>query len=88
MPRPQARLGDLTSHGGVIVTGASRTLVNGKPVARMGDLHFCPIPWHGVTPIVSGSASTYTEGKPNARVGDCAGCGAVILTGSPNTLVN
>ena len=68
MAKPQARLGDKTSHGGVIITGAKRTLVNGRPVARMGDKHNCPIPGHGTTPIVSGSPDTLTEGKPNARV--------------------
>jgi len=52
---------------------------------RMGDLHVCPIPGHGVTPIVTGSLDTITEGLPNARVGDIIGCGAVIVTGSPNT---
>ncbi len=50
MSGPQARLGDVSSHGGVIITSAVRTMVNGIPVARMGDLHVCPIPGHGVTP--------------------------------------
>jgi len=77
----QARLGDISSHGGVIITGASRTLDNGMPVARMGDLHVCPIPGHGVTPIV-------TEGLPNARIGDITACGAIIVTGSPDTIDN
>jgi uncharacterized Zn-binding protein involved in type VI secretion len=85
MSRPQARLGDSSSHGGMIVTGAIRTMVNGRPVARMGDLHVCPIPGHGVTPIITGSLDTLTEGKPNARMGDITGCGAVIVTGSFNT---
>lgn len=84
MARPQARLGDSSSHGGVIITGAMRTVVNGQPAARMGDLHSCPLPFHGITPIVTGSPDTMTEGKPNARLGDVTGCGAVIVTGSPN----
>ncbi|RKX21422.1 MAG: PAAR domain-containing protein [Candidatus Zixiibacteriota bacterium] len=85
MARPQARLGDMSSHGGVIITGAMRTVVNGMPVARMGDLHTCPIPGHGVTPIVTGSLDTVTEGMPNARIGDVTACGAVIVTGSLDT---
>ncbi|ABB37744.1 MULTISPECIES: PAAR domain-containing protein [Pseudomonadati] len=84
----QARLGDISSHGGVIITGASRTLDNGMPVARMGDLHVCPIPGHGVTPIVTGSFDTITEGLPNARIGDITACGAIIVTGSPDTIDN
>ncbi len=88
MGKPQARMGDATSHGGLIVTGAMRTFVNGRPVARMGDLHACPIPGHSVNPIVTGSLDTFTEGRPNARIGDVTACGAVIVTGSLNTLDN
>lgn len=84
---PQARLGDTSSHGGTIVTGAQRTLVDGKPAARMGDLHSCPLPFHGVTRIARGAGRTLIEGKPAARVGDIAGCGAVIVTGSDTALV-
>jgi len=86
MARPQARLGDISSHGGVIVTAARRTFVNGRPAARMGDLHVCPLPFHGVTPICTGDLDTFIEGRPAARVGDVAGCGAVIAIGSPDTL--
>ncbi len=78
-------MGDMTSHGGVIVTGAMRTTINGKPAARMGDFHSCPIPFHGVTPIVTGSPDSLTEGRPDARVGDFAGCGAMIVTGGPDS---
>lgn len=88
MARPQARMGDISSHGGIIITGAMRTVVNGKPVACMGDLHVCPIPGHGVTPIISGSLDTMTERMPNARLGDVAACGAVIVTGSLDTNVD
>ena len=88
MSGPQARLGDVSSHGGVIITSAVRTMVNGIPVARMGDLHVCPIPGHGVTPIVTGSMTTITEGSPNAKIGDITACGAVIVAGSPNTIDN
>jgi len=75
----------MSSHGGVIITAAIRTVVNGRPLARMGDLHACPIPGHGVTPIVTGSLDTITEGMPNARIGDVTACGAVIVTGSLDT---
>ena len=87
MAAPQARLGDTSSHGGTIVTGAQRTLLDGKPAARMGDLHSCPIPFHGVTQIVQGASKTLIEGQPAARMGDAVGCGAVIVTGSDTALV-
>lgn len=88
MSRPQARVGDRTSHGGVIVTGAARTFVNGKKAARKGDLHVCPIYTHGVRQIVTGSPDTFIEGKAAARVGDQVACGAVIISGSPDAQVN
>ena len=85
MARPQARLGDRSSHGGRIVTGARRTYVNGRPAARLGDLHVCPLPFHGTTRIVTGSTKTFIEGRPAARMGDRTGCGARIATGSEDT---
>ncbi len=86
MANPIARLGDKSSHGGTIITVASRTYVNGRLVARKGDLHSCPIEGHGITPITSGSDSVLIEGQPAARIGDSVGCGATIATGSPDTL--
>ncbi|MHB0998529.1 MAG: PAAR domain-containing protein [Armatimonadota bacterium] len=87
MANPAARLGDSSSHGGTIISGASRTLINGIPAARKGDLHSCPKEGHGVTQIVTGSDCVDIEGSPAARVGDSTGCGAVINTGSPDTFV-
>lgn len=86
MGREVARLGDKSSHGGSIITGATRTYANGKPIARVGDLHSCPITGHGVTPIVTGNVAVLVEGSPAARVGDSTGCGATIVSGSPDTL--
>ena len=48
-------VGDSTSHGGVVMQGCSMALINGKPIARKGDLVSCPI--HGSNPIVEGSAT-------------------------------
>lgn len=87
MGEAQARLGDASDHGGQIITGAVRTLVNGIPAARKGDLHSCPIEGHGVTAIETGSERTFIEGQPAARIGDSVGCGAIITSGSPDTLV-
>ena len=78
-----ARLGDSSSHGGTIISGASRTMINGIPAARKGDQHSCPI--HGVNSITTGSDSVFIEGSPAARVDDSCGCGAVIISGSPDT---
>jgi len=80
-----ARVGDTSDHNGVIISGANRTFVNGKAVARIGDMHSCPE--HGISPITSGSSSVFVEGRAVARVGDTVACGAVITSGSPDTMV-
>jgi uncharacterized Zn-binding protein involved in type VI secretion len=82
----QVRIGDVTSHGGVIVSGSPNTPVNAIPEARLTDIHICPI--HGGNIIVSGSFNTNTNILPNARIGDVCACGACIVTGSPNTTTN
>ena len=77
-----ARLGDSTDHGGTIISGAQRTFLDGRPIARMGDEHECGYTYHGTGTIASGSQTTFVEGKPVARVGDTTSCGATIVVGS------
>ena len=84
--RNQVRLTDVTSHGGVIVSGSFNTIVNFLPEARIFDVHVCPI--HGVNCIVSGSFNTLTNARLNARIFDTCGCGASIVMGSFNTYTN
>lgn len=60
----------------------------GRPAARRGDLHVCPMPYHGVTPIVQGSPDVITSHSPQARVGDSTACGASIILASRTVLVN
>ncbi|MHB1462003.1 MAG: PAAR domain-containing protein [Armatimonadota bacterium] len=88
MAGAQARLGDISSHGGTIITGSLSVITGGRPVARMGDMHVCPVPGHGVTRIVTGSMSTLADGRPSAGLSDIAGCGAVIVTGSLDVCEN
>uniref|UniRef100_UPI002243B0A3 PAAR domain-containing protein n=1 Tax=Klebsiella pneumoniae TaxID=573 RepID=UPI002243B0A3 len=40
-------LGDKTTHGGAVISASSTMIVNGKPVALVGDKVSCPIPGHG-----------------------------------------
>lgn len=77
-----ARLGDSSSHGGTIITCAAVTKTEGILTARVGDLHSCPIPGHGITPITNGSGNFKTEGMITAVSGSICGCGAVIIAGS------
>lgn len=78
-------VGCRSTHGGVIITGDPTATINGKPVARIGDLHSCPIGGdhpHKVTPIVPGSACLnrpMVMGRPMAMAGDRSACGATLL---------
>ncbi|MCY1288750.1 PAAR motif protein [compost metagenome] len=58
------------------------------PIARLGDMHVCPVPGHGTSPIVSASPGTQVNSLGTARVGDVCGCGAVITTGFPSIVVD
>ncbi|MBX8541242.1 PAAR domain-containing protein [Pseudomonas cichorii] len=58
------------------------------PTARLGDMHLCPIPGHGKSPIVSASPDTNINFMGAARVGDICGCGAVITTGFASIIVD
>lgn len=101
LSQPAARLGDLTAHGGSIIGGDPTVLIGGKPAARLGDMHTCPIVIppgipHSGGPILEGSHSVLIGGKPAARVGDPAqcngppdkiqtGCETVLIGLSPST---
>ena len=77
------RLGDGSSHGGTMVSAGTTVLVNGVPMCVSGDSHSCPIPYHGVT-SVTGTSSVESGGKAVIKTGDVAGCGASVISGSPN----
>ncbi|SFN16120.1 Zn-binding Pro-Ala-Ala-Arg (PAAR) domain-containing protein, incolved in TypeVI secretion [Formivibrio citricus] len=74
------RLGDPTSHGGVVVSASPLTPVFGVPVARLGDMVSCPIPGHGTCPIVEGDASWIVDGRPVALEGHKTACGAGLIS--------
>lgn len=76
------RLGDTSSHGGVVVSSASHWRCEGALIARKGDMFSCPLPGHGVNAIVEGSAKWKCEGEPIARHGDHTACGAALISGA------
>ena len=51
MGKPAARMGDMTSHGGIIVSGSTNVLFNGKPAANASSTHVCPMVTPGTPPI-------------------------------------
>ena len=77
------RLGDPTSHGGTVVSASSSVIINGKPVARVGDSVTCPIPGHGVVTIVEGDSAWLDDGRPIALEGHKTSCGASLITTLP-----
>jgi len=81
-----ARLGDTSTHGGSIITSASKTYAEGPLAARKTDILACPI--HGPNPIVSNVADAVPiEGQPAAKHGSVCACGAVIISGATKTFV-
>jgi uncharacterized Zn-binding protein involved in type VI secretion/nucleoid-associated protein YgaU len=85
MGLPAACMGDMTSHGGVIILGSPNTLIGGKPAARMGDMAACamfsPNP-HGPETIVAMNTTVLINGLPAAAMNDMA-----VGAGPPSTLL-
>jgi uncharacterized Zn-binding protein involved in type VI secretion len=75
-----ARLGDTSTHGGAIITSASKSYCEGALIAREGDILDCPI--HGPNPIVGHSTKLKCEGPFVARHGDATACGATLISGA------
>lgn len=85
-PQKIATVGSRCTHGAIVITGEKIRTVNGKQVARLGDLVNCPE--HGVNKIVSTlSGPLDTTQKKTAFVGSRTECGAVIITGEDLTKV-
>ena len=88
-----ARVGDVTTHGGMITgPGVGTVLIGGKPAAVAGDLHVCSLPPVGhqptVSPFPAGSATVLVAGRPVLRTTDVSGCGAMAVVGEPTVLIN
>ncbi|MET3119213.1 putative Zn-binding protein involved in type VI secretion [Undibacterium sp. GrIS 1.8] len=86
MSKPVIRLGDKTSHNGVVIEASTQSDSGGIPIARLGDKVSCPIKGHGTTTIVSGDQTFIVDGKPVARDGDKTGCGAVLIASQQATV--
>lgn len=79
--KPFIRVGDKTSHGGVVVQGSAESDVDGIPIARIGDKVTCPQKGHGGTTVIAtGDPTCVVDGQPAARHGDKTACGAVLIS--------
>lgn len=78
MTTPYITVGCPTTGGGQVISGDSSFVVEGIPVACIGDKATCPKHKKVVT-IVSGDPQMQVLGKPVARVGDSLSCGCKLL---------
>ena len=89
---PAVRVGDVSTHGGVVTgPGVPTVLIGGMPAAVAGDMHTCPLPPPSHAPTVSpfpmGSATVLVGGKPLLRTTDACLCGAMAAVGAPTVIV-
>jgi len=78
MATPYITIGCPTSGGGKVISGNNRFLIDGIPVACVGDKATCPT--HKVlATIVSGDPYMQIFGKAAARVNDSLSCGCKLL---------
>ncbi|WP_024656350.1 PAAR domain-containing protein [Pseudomonas syringae USA007] len=82
---PLIVIGDMTSHGGVVVSGAATMLIDGKGCARIGDMVTCPR-CKGVFPIAEGDPSLIEDGKAIAYHGCRTTCGAMLYSSQVSTM--
>jgi uncharacterized Zn-binding protein involved in type VI secretion len=89
---PAARVGDVSTHGGVVTgPGAATVLIGGMPAAVMGDTHTCSLPPSGHQPTVSpfpmGSVTVLIAGRGALRTTDACLCGAMPAVGAPTVML-
>lgn len=79
MALPIARLGDQTSHGGVVICASDKHTIMGIGIARVGDQVNCPQAGHGVNKIVEGAGSYTIGGREVALHGHRCECGCTLI---------
>ncbi|MGA7813610.1 PAAR domain-containing protein [Caballeronia sp.] len=77
-------VGDLTSHGGRVITGSETHTIGGKRIARLFDLVDCPQSYpdgrpHGINKIIE-AHPTFTIGGERVTVaGNRSECGCTLI---------
>jgi uncharacterized Zn-binding protein involved in type VI secretion len=95
---PAARVGDPTTHGGVVGIGSPNVVIGGRPAAQVGDFASCPLSTptnpplpHVGGPVSTGSPTVFVNGRPAARAGDVIveqnGGVSAIAAGAPTVLI-
>lgn len=73
------RLGDKTTHDGVVISASDSFTVLGKTVALEGDMASCPR-CHGNFAIQPVASTRKHHGKAVAYHGDPTACGATLIS--------
>jgi len=84
--RPIIRHGDLTMHGGTVISADHTFAIYGKSVARVGDLVSCPR-CKGIFPIVTGAPYMWSS-QNIARQDDITSCGAKLIASQSTTTID
>jgi uncharacterized Zn-binding protein involved in type VI secretion len=80
MTRYWIKVGDTTSGGGTVLSGAAHDPAGGLAWARIGDSVQCGV--HGMTTIVTGDSEHPIDGRAAARHGDFCACGCILISRS------
>ncbi|MBA9896953.1 MULTISPECIES: PAAR domain-containing protein [Burkholderia] len=81
MVRQVIVVGDtLTPHGGTVATGSNADVVDGKAIARKGDMVECQE--HGTQAIAEGDVNGMIGGAPVALHGHRTTCGCTLVSRS------
>lgn len=81
------RLGDMTDHGGTVVSSIPHTNLNGKPMAGKSNMVFCPL-CKSEFPIIEGSGTYRVNGVPVALDGMKTACGASLIASASHGSVH
>ena len=74
-------LGDLTSHGGKVLSASSSFEMSGKNAALLNDMVTCPE--HGTNKIIECDISAYQENGRGIVLHGCkTQCGSVVIAAS------
>lgn len=91
MSKKMITVGDSTTHGGKVISGSDKHLLNGRPIARKGDRVACPMvdpggKPHGINAITEGDETCLVDGKPVALEGHRTECGCQLIGSQPATV--
>jgi uncharacterized Zn-binding protein involved in type VI secretion len=83
MAKSVIRLGDKTTHGGVVISASPFHTARGIGIARVGDMVTCPQSGHGTNPIIEGSPTFRIGGRKVALHGHRTACGCLLIASLP-----